>query len=485
MQQLKITKFQRIKYFLSLVWRSSFILILGVDHTMLKRIIVDLTFRGLSLNHLQKHLKLIYCLDISHVSIQRIQNEAKEKAEVLNHSFDVAVAPKISKIEVDEVFQGQSTIILGSVAKGSNYLLGLQKCRDRTKESIGEFLRPIGKRCMNVKVVITDLFSGYKNSIKNLFQNAKHLVCHLHAGRILRRSTRHLRSVLSHRKKELEQIYKLNQKLTTQISKINARIGFLSLRSQKDQQTHKPLSITLRTTQSKHTKTLIRKVDALAQRIKKDKDELKKLKQKAAEKKKLHKSHVFKTPQTQKIIAAANQDLLQSSRLVNDFVRLLRDFSPKFRTHKEKFLERLKTSKYSMAKEIFKMIQDNPALFSIRNPNVLKWNFQNTNTIEGIFAQFRRLLHATRLLSTEEGCERYCTLFRLYHNTMPPFTGPHKNESPVERLGVKLHGKNYLDLLFPLRNRITVFFVNDFSSQDHKHIPYQATESIQCQMLCA
>jgi transposase-like protein len=395
------------------------------------------------------------------------------------------VASKVTKIEVDEVFQGQSTIILGSVAKGSNYLLGLQKCVDRTKEHIEGFLRPIAKRCMNVKVVITDLYSGYKTSISYLFQKAVHLVCHLHAGRILRRSVRHLGSVLSHHKKKLEQLHKAYNKLTKQIAKITARLDFLTDRLNTDQQTYKTLSRTLRTTQSKHTKTLIQKVDALAHRMKKDKEEQKLLKEKVSEKKKFLKSYDSQTSLTKKKISEANQDLLQSSRLVNDFVRLLRDFSPRFMDHKAKFQARLEASKYSMAKEILKMIQDNPALFSVRNPRVLGWNFQNTNTIEGIFAQFRRLLHATRLLSTEEGCERYCALFRLYHNTMPPFTGPHQKESPVERLGVNLHGKTYLDLLFPLRHRITHFFVNEFISQNHDLIPYRTTESAQCHILCA
>ena len=152
---------------------------------------------------------------------------------------------------------------------------------------------------------------------------------------------------------------------------------------------------------------------------------------------------------------------MQSSRLIADFVRLLRDFSPDFEDHKAKFLSRLEKSSYSMAKEILKMIHDNPDLFSVRNPKILDWNFQNTNTIEGIFAEFRRLLNATRLLFSDAGCERYCELFRLYHNTTPPFTGPNQHKSPFERLGIKLKGKTYLDLIFPTRGRITHFFMGD------------------------
>ena len=64
-----------------------------------------------------------------------------------------------------------------------------------------------------------------------------------------------------------------------------------------------------------------------------------------------------------KAIAYAKKDLLQSSRLVANFVQLLRDFSPDFEDHKAKFLSRLEKSSYSMAKEILKMIHDNPDLF--------------------------------------------------------------------------------------------------------------------------
>ena len=37
------------------------------------------------------------------------------------------------------------------------------------------------------------------------------------------------------------------------------------------------------------------------------------------------------------------------------------------------------------------MILDNPDLFSYRNARVLGANFQNTNTIEGVFALYRRV----------------------------------------------------------------------------------------------
>ena len=191
MQQLKINSFQKIKYFFRLMCQASIILVLGIDLTMLKRIVLDLSMRELSLNHIQHHLEYIYCYPMSHESIIAIQQETADKAYPVNHSLDKAVAFKISIAEADEVFQGE-TVILGCVAKGSNYLLGLHKCVDRTKESIEGFLRPIARRFFNIKIVITDLFSTYKTSIIKLFKKAIHLVCQLHAGRLLHRSARHL-----------------------------------------------------------------------------------------------------------------------------------------------------------------------------------------------------------------------------------------------------------------------------------------------------
>ena len=73
-------------------------------------------------------------------------------------------------------------------------------------------------------------------------------------------------------------------------------------------------------------------------------------------------------------------------------------------------------------------------------------------------------------------CERYCELFRLYHNTTPPFTGPHQNELPVERLGVKLKGNTYLDLIFPTRGRITHFFMGDQNIHRRKSTHFYARE---------
>jgi transposase-like protein len=483
LQRLTYSKFQQIKSLFTLLINGLILVVIGVDCQFLKRLIIDLMLKGLSLNQLQEHLRLIYGLHIVHSQIRRIETEAADKAKRINLQLDKQVAPKISKIEVDEIFQGKNTVTLGAVTKKFNYCLGLHWSPDRTKESIIAFLKPIAKRCSNVKVVITDLFSGYKEIVPDLFKKAIHLVCHLHAGRLLRKTLRHLSSVLSHKRKELEKIQKGNLKGGKKLKKLRDRIAFLMARLKKDQCLFKRDCKKKHLKPKKCTKTMDSKLACMEKRIQKDNKALKDLRTQRDLLIKDQRKIPALRKETEKKILTAQQDLLQSGRLVADFRKLLKDLTPDFESHKIKLLSRLEQSKYSISKEIIKMIHDNPDLFSVRNSRILPSNYQNTNTVEGLFSLFRRLLDSTRLLSSEAGSDRYCDLFRLYHNTMPPFTGPHQNSSPVERLGVKLRGKTYLDLIFPVRHRVTRFYSQVQKSEDVERINIHPIKSVQSKII--
>ena len=149
-------------------------------------------------------------------------------------NLDKRVASKITKLEVDEVFQGQKNVILGAIAKCWNYLVPLQWSPDRIKASIAGVLKPIAKRYSNITVVITDLFSRYKDLIKTIFQKAVHLVCHIHAERILRKPLRHLRATFTRRKKTLEHMRMQHHKGLKKAEAIWGRIDFLTARQHKD-----------------------------------------------------------------------------------------------------------------------------------------------------------------------------------------------------------------------------------------------------------
>lgn len=458
MQRLVFNKLKQIKYLFTLLLNNVIILVIGVDEAFLKRYITDLMIKGFSLNQIQENLELIFNIRISHSQIRKIEQESAEKAKKANLRIDKKIAPKISKIEVDEIFQGKDSVTMGAISKKYNYCVALQWCIDRTKESITAFLEPIAKRFMNLKIVITDLYSGYKDIIPKLFKKAVHLCCHIHAGRILYREFRHIKANLTRIKKKKDKNLKDKKKKNGILNKKRDRIRFLSNRIKRDENTIKQLTVRNKKKSKVHTKTIDAHLQKVKYRVNKDKKELKQLLNECKGLIKEVRKISALEKEIKKQITKSNQDLLQSGRLLKEFTDLLKNFSIEFEIKKEKFLKRLENSKYSLAHKILKLIQDNPDLFSVRKKQILKANYQNTNTIEGLFSLFRRLLDSTRLLPSESGSNRYCDLFRLYHNTMAPFTGPNRDKSPAERLGVKLSGKSYLDLIYPVRNRKTHFF---------------------------
>lgn len=284
-------------------------------------------------------------------------------------------------------------------------------------------------------------------------------------------------------KKKRELSMKAGEKTDKKLQKVRDRIVFISNRLKKDEVTLKQLTLRKRQKTTSHTKTLDKNILTITQRIQKDKKEINTLRKDRDLLIKEQRKQPSQYKALQKKINEAQQDLLQSGRLLKDFYKILRDLTPSFKRNKQSFMERLENSKYSLAPDILKMIRDNPDLFSVRSKRVLPENYQNTNTIEGLFSLFRRLLDSTRLLSSEYGNTRYCELFRLYHNTMAPYTGPNSEKSPAERLGVKLDGRTYLDLLFPLYRRKTHFFCLTEDNAIFDSLRFTRIEGAQCKIL--
>jgi hypothetical protein len=436
-----------------------FYVIIAIDDRFLERLITDLTLKGLSLNKIREHIQFIYCFDISKNSIKNIQNNAGKKANVLNQHFDKLIAAKISTAEADETFQGKNNLIFGAVDKKSSYLFGLQYAINRMNKTLCSFLKPISKRFFNIRVVITDLFKGYKKEVQNIFPKARHLQCHIHARRIVMRLIKKLQSYLSHRKHELERILLFLQKNKKKISLKSTECQKKTKRIKKDRQLLINLKKIKKAKNPGRTKTLDKKMDIIQSRLQKLYKKVSILTKELVKLRKRRDQLKKDERKIKTIIKKANINLLQSSRLANEFYRLMSDMSPKFETHMQKFLNKLKNSSYPFATTLKKFIQNNPQIFSLRKRRDLRPNFQNTNRIEGIFGLLRPLLDSTRLLNTPEGTNMYCNLFRLYHNTTPPYTGINNHQSPLERLGVSLHGKNYLDFLFPKRKRVTHFLI--------------------------
>lgn len=459
MKHPKISKLKKIKYFFTLLKTFSFIAIIAIDETILCRIISDLTLKGLSLNKIREHIQLCYGLDISKHSIALVRKNAAEKAKKVNHNLDKKVASKITIAEVDEIFQGSSNVILGAADKKSTYVMKLKSCPDRTDESIKNFLDSIAKTFYNIRVVITDLFISYKKVVKEVFIKARHLCCHVHARRIVMRKVEKLQVALRKLKKSFEMDKEALLKIRKKIETINHEIRRFKGLIKSDRANLASLNLKKKTSKSGRSKTIDAQINATSNRISKRNTKKAKLEKDLQSLRLKRDKLTARVRKNEKKVDNATHILRQSARLASKFYDLLADKSSEFTQHLEKFQIILDNSPYPLANKLLGIIKGFPQLFSLRKKRDLKPNYQNTNTIEGIFGLFRPLLNSTRLLTTTEGTDAYCELFRLYHNTTLPFTGINNKSSPIERLGIKMNGKNYLDLLFPTKKRVTHFMV--------------------------
>jgi len=57
--------FRKLKCFARLLVTGVLLAVIGVDSTFLARLVTDLTLKGLSLNQIREHLRLLYSLDLT------------------------------------------------------------------------------------------------------------------------------------------------------------------------------------------------------------------------------------------------------------------------------------------------------------------------------------------------------------------------------------------------------------------------------------
>ena len=431
MQHPRISKLKKIKYFFKLILNMSIFVIIGVDEQLLNRIIISLTLNGLSLNQIREFLRNCIGLDISKHSINLVQNEGARRAERINKGLDKEVAPKISIIEVDETFQGRGGIILGAVAKKTDYILSLKSAGDRSKESLGEFIKGVKKRYYNIRVVITDLYPAYKNVVKELGGKVKHLFCHVHAKRLVMEKVRKLKKNYHDLAYRLKRDQNLLTRLRQVINDKYTSIRQLKTRIKGANNTLNSLNLAKKMSKSGRTKTITRKINSITNKLQRWSARLVALNKELPGLRKRRNALVKKVRKQKKRLPEELVKLQQSGRLAREFYILLDDKSRDFKRHLENYLQILDRSPYPIAPALKKMINNNPQLFSLKKKKDLESNYQNTNGIEHIFGLLRPSLNSTRLLKTRRGTDNLCELFKLYHNTTAAYTGINNRISPI------------------------------------------------------
>ena len=412
------------------------------------------------MNQMDEHLQIIYGLGITKEGNRIIRKIAAKKAKMINKRLDHEIAGKIKICEADEAFQGKNNMVLAAAEKFSQYLMGLQHSTKRDIGAITAFLTPIGRRFQNVRVVITDLLKSYQKAIKNSFKRAVQLGCHVHARRHVMRLLEKINIQYKRQKKRFVNATISVSKMKAKIKKLGDKIKGIRNLVKKDEIKLKTLNSKKKASKTGRTKTIDKQIISNKIRLVKRRKTITRLKE-VLGKCRVNRDKAGKEARNaeQKMIKK-HIEHTQSARLAGDFYRLLNDQSPEFEKHRQQFQHRLNCTKYPFSTILTKLMKDNPHLFSFQKPGTLTQNFQNSNTIERIFGILRPLLNSTRHISSPEGTNEYCVLFRLYYNTMPRFTGINNNRSPFEQLGGNLKGKNYLDLLFPLRGRTTRFLAS-------------------------
>ena len=447
--------YRKLKSFAHLLVTGVLLVVVGVDSTVVACLVTDLTLKGLSLNQIREHLRLIYSLDVKRHELQKIRYNAAQKAKKVNHKLDRQVGSKINTLEVDEIFQCHENVSLGAADQRSAYVLAIKHALDRTEASLIAFLRPIANLCANVRVIITDFFRPYAEVVKVLFAKARHLLCHVHARRAIMRKMDKLEAKLRRLRRQVEEGTQELERTKGRVGTTAAEQGALAKKIRALEDEIAALQQKKRAARGGRTKTVDRQLGSKKVRLERYRSTAKELNEQLAKlrarRDELAKQVRAEAPKVKKV----QQNVLQSGRLAKKLYDLLEDRSPSFEDHKAHLLELLGRSRAPLAPYLAKFIEEHTQLFSLRKARDLAPNYQNTNVIEGIFGLFRPLLNSTRLLRTPAGINVYGELFRLYHNTTPPFTGPRNDTSPAERLGVKMHGKTYLDLLFPTRGRVT------------------------------
>ena len=427
-----------------------------------KREIVYLKLADLSYNQIIEYFKNIHGKFLTKYYIASVIREAGRRARFLNGIFDARVSKRIKVLEIDEIFQGHLNCYLGVVDKSSHYLLLFTRLEDRSIESFMKLLEPLVEDLEQLELVITDALAAYKSVIPGVFNGVLHVLCHVHGYRVFL--------------KEGDKINRAAKKAATELSEARDDIKKmkhdLRLKKRRLQRFEKRLLRNEAKRQSflaangikKYSKTkkfaaqrqsFNFKANCLRGSIRSLKNTLISLEKKIKEK-------IVDLPRLEQECTEKKQAAMQSGRIIAGFRHLLDCAPDGFEAELARYIAMLDRSKYPIAQKIKKFIKNNPAIYATNLPSAkvsIPPNFINTNTAEGTFSISRPVLNKAKHFFDSEESGALLEIFRLRFNMSPPYTGPNRFSSPLERAGVDSSFSTWLEALFPISGKPV--------SQDH------------------
>jgi hypothetical protein len=438
---------------LKVLGRDNPVSLAEIESIVRKREIVYFKLADLSYNQIIEYFRSIRGLWITKYYIASVIREAGARAKFLNGIYDAKVASRIRIIEIDEVFQGKLNCYLGVVDKNSHYLLVFARLADRSIPSFKMVLEPLVDDLKMLELIITDALAAYKSVIPGVFEGILHVLCHVHACRVImkegnaiNRKAQKVVTTLQETRKDL--VKKKNDRRTKKrrLKRLERRFAKIMATRDAFNVAHgiKPYSKTKKfATERKWFNEHLGNIRPCIKSVKKTISTL--------DKKICQKELTICT--LEKDAAENKQESMQSGRLVAGFRRLLDCPADAFEAELGRYMARLGRSKYSIAKKIKKFIKNNPSVYATNLPKAkanCPLNLINTNTAEGTFSIARPVLNKAKHFFNSEQSEALLEIFRLKHNMSAPFTGPNNHWSPLERAGVHSSFSSFLDAIFPL-----------------------------------
>lgn len=416
------------------------------------RAVVDLKVKDNSYNEIVDFCARVFHVAIHKDDIAQILVEAGKRAKHLNGIYDALVKTTVRYIAIDEIFQGRRNCYLGSADPASHYLLLLRGIRNRSEEVLLETLAALAAGFKELELVITDGLRQYGLVVPEAFEDAVHLLCQVHAFRIILREQetidREARKAHAAKKLAEEALTKARQKIYAKRRQLKAKQGKLARLKRARQGYNRAHGIKLYSKKASWTP------ERLAFKVR-----LNELQVEVRSKATTIARAEQKVPQLQRALEKAEkqyrkkqQASLQAGRLVARFKALLNDRPADFALDKTRLDEILARSKNAIASKLRRFLRDHPEAFATKVPDLdalCPPSAATTNILEGIFGLLRPLLKKARHFGMTPATAALFEIVRLRHNLSPPYTGPNRDTSPLERAGVHSRYSDYLDALFP------------------------------------
>lgn len=416
------------------------------------RLVIDLKVKDLSYHELEDFLARILHIPITQPEIEAILLAAGARAKHLNGIYDAQVQQKVKILEFDEIFQGRDNCYLGCADGQSHYLFMLERIANRNEETLHSILTAMGEQFDEVKVVITDGLYAYKSVVPECFEKAVHLLCMVHAFRIILRENeegnRKVKVAYAALKKRRQELSQARAKMHTRRRTIRRRAQSIAIWKQKRKahdRAHRIKVAGEKNVQLPERQRIARRLNHIRTQNRSQKKTLRR------DDKEISKIQAI-IVKAEADYSQKKQDALQSGRLVAEFKALLRSSPAEFALKKAQFERHLTGNRYFIAAKLCKFLRDHPEVFAtkvLELDALCSLTMANTNIIEGIFGRIRPLLNKTRRFCPSKIASAFFEIVRFHYNLTPPYTGPNRCISPLERTGIHPRHRDYLDALFP------------------------------------